>query len=180
MAIPASVLYPPFNIVRLSHVLLSVSDLKASRAFYVATLGLQVTAQDERRIYLRALEERGHHCLVLQLGERALAHELAFKVYDENDLHRAKAHFEAQGLPTEWIEAPYQGLTFRTRDPLGMPLEFYARMDGLAPIHQKYALYKGAKPLRIDHFNCFSPDVRASVAFYNAIGFRMTCSRSAS
>ena len=58
--------------------------------------------------------------------------------------------------------------------PLGIPLEFYATMERLPPIHQKYALYKGVKPLRIDHFNCFSPDVRASVEFYNSIGFRMT------
>ena len=74
----------------------------------------------------------------------------------------------------EWVERPYQSRTFRTRDPLGIPLEFYSRMDRLPPIHQKYALYRGVKPLRIDHFNCFSPDVDASVAFYNEIGFRVT------
>ena len=56
----------------------------------------------------------------------------------------------------------------------GVPLEFYAHMDRLPPIHQKYALYKGVKPLRIDHFNCFSPDVDEAVAFYNEIGFRVT------
>jgi Lactoylglutathione lyase and related lyases len=47
-------------------------------------------------------------------------------------------------------------------------------MDRLAPIHQKYALYRGVRPLRIDHFNCFSPDVDASVAFYSEFGFRVT------
>ena len=47
-------------------------------------------------------------------------------------------------------------------------------MDRLPPIHQKYALYHGVKPLRIDHFNCFSPDVDASVAFWNSFGFRVT------
>ena len=47
-------------------------------------------------------------------------------------------------------------------------------MDRLPWIHQKYALYKGVKPLRIDHFNCFSTDVDASVAFYNDFGFRVT------
>ena len=30
------------------------------------------------------------------------------------------------------------------------------------------------KPLRIDHFNCFSPNVDESVAFYNELGFRVT------
>ncbi|CCE10782.1 Extradiol ring-cleavage dioxygenase:Glyoxalase/Bleomycin resistance protein/dioxygenase domain:Glyoxalase I [Bradyrhizobium sp. STM 3843] len=174
MAIPASVLYPPFNIVRLSHIVLTVTDLEAARAFYADTLGLQVTAEDNSRIYLRALEERGHHCIILEKGSTGLANELGFKVFDEDHLDRAKAFFEGMGLPTKWVDVPYQGRTFRTRDPLGIPLEFYAQMDRLPPIHQKYSLYKGVRPLRIDHFNCFSPDVRASVGFYNSLGFRMT------
>lgn len=29
-------------------------------------------------------------------------------------------------------------------------------------------------PLRIDHFNRFSPKVDTSVAFYNDLGFRVT------
>lgn len=47
-------------------------------------------------------------------------------------------------------------------------------MERLPPIHQKYGLYTGVKPLRIDHFNCFSDDVDASVQFYNSLGFRIT------
>jgi catechol 2,3-dioxygenase len=66
MPLPAPVLYPPFNIVRLSHIELGVVDLRASRAFYSDVLGLQVTAEDNGRIYLRAMEERGHHCVVLK------------------------------------------------------------------------------------------------------------------
>ena len=57
---------------------------------------------------------------------------------------------------------------------MGIPLEFYHKMDRLDPIHQKYALYRGVKPLRIDHFNCFSHDVDASVEFYSDFGFRVT------
>ncbi|MDB9707969.1 VOC family protein, partial [Planktotalea frisia] len=34
--------------------------------------------------------------------------------------------------------------------------------------------YRGVKPLRIDHFNCFSHDVDASVEFYSDFGFRVT------
>ena len=58
MAVPAANLYPPFNIVRLSHVEYSVTNLAASRAFYVDTLGLQVTDEDKNRIYLRAITSR--------------------------------------------------------------------------------------------------------------------------
>jgi catechol 2,3-dioxygenase len=47
-------------------------------------------------------------------------------------------------------------------------------MDRLESIHQKYKLYNGVKPLRIDHFNMFSANVDDSVDFYNEIGFRTT------
>lgn len=174
MPIPTSVLYPPFQVVRLNHVVLTVTDLGQARAFWADTLGLQVTDEDGDRLYLRAMEERGHHCVVLQRGDRAEANLLGFKVFSEEDLDRAHAWFTEQGLPARFVEEPYQGRTLRAKDALGIPLEFYHRMDRLPSVHQHYALYKGVKPLRIDHFNCFTPDVQASVEFYNAIGFRTT------
>ena len=99
---------------------------------------------------------------------------LGFKLYDEPDLEKAEAFFAGKGMPTEWVENPYMGKTLRTRDPWGVPLEFYVQMDRLAPIHQQYKLYNGVRPLRIDHFNMFSADVDASVAFYTEMGFRTT------
>ncbi|MFN5999517.1 MAG: 3,4-dihydroxyphenylacetate 2,3-dioxygenase [Paracoccaceae bacterium] len=174
MPVPAPNLYPPFNTVRLSHVEFGVTDLARSRAFYVDTLGLQVTEEDASTITLRAMEERGHHCIILKQAPVAEARYLGFKVWDEDNLDRAAAFFAAKGLPVDWVESPHITRAFRTRDPQGIPLEFYARMDRLPPIHQNYALYKGVKPLRIDHFNCFSPDVDASIAFWNEIGFRVT------
>ncbi|MEZ5811219.1 MAG: 3,4-dihydroxyphenylacetate 2,3-dioxygenase [Rhizobiaceae bacterium] len=174
MPIPAPNLYPPFNVVRLSHVEFVVTDLAASRAFYADTLGLQVTHEDSETVHMRAMEERGHHCIVLRKDGEAVVNYLAFKVYSEDDLDRAKDWFEGRGLACEWVERPFQGRTLATRDPHGVPLEFYFSMERLPPIHQKYKLYHGVKPLRIDHFNCFSTHVDASVAFYNDIGFRLT------
>lgn len=174
MPLPSPERYPPFNIVRLSHVTYGVTDLAASKAFYVDTLGLQVTHEEAGALYLRALEERGHHSLVLQVSEQAAAGVIGFKVYDDPDLDKAAAFFEAEGRPVEWVERPHMGRTLLTSDPFGIPLEFYADMDRLSPIHQHYSLYRGVKPLRIDHANMFSPDVDASVAFYNQMGFRVT------
>jgi len=158
----------------LSHVEYRVRDLAASRAFYVDTLGLQVTGEGDGVIWLRAMEERGHHCIALVQAEGPSVGVLGFKLYDEPDLDKAAAWFAAQGLPVAWVERPFIGRCLRTRDPFGIPLEFYVRMDRLAPIHQSYRLYKGVRPLRIDHFNMFASDVDASVAFYNSIGFRVT------
>ena len=174
MPIPAPNLYPPFNILRLSHVEYRVTDLAASRAFYVDILGLQVTGEDENTVYLRAMEERGHHCIALVRSDAASVGVLGFKLFDAPDLDKAAAWFADQDLPVDWVERPFQGRTLRTRDPWGIPLEFYVKMERLAPIHQQYRLYNGVKPLRIDHFNMFSADVDAAVDFYGQIGFRVT------
>jgi catechol 2,3-dioxygenase len=174
MPIPAANLNPPFNIVRLSHVELRVTDLTWSRAFYVDMLGLQVTHEDATHIYLRAMEERGHHCVILKKADAGSVGVLGFKVWSEEDLDKAEAWFKSRDLPTAWIERPFMGRVLSTRDPMGIPLEFYSKMDRLPPIHQHYKLYSGVKPLRIDHFNMFSPDVDASVQFYGDMGFRVT------
>jgi len=174
MPVPAPNLHPAFNIVRLSHVEFVVRDLAASRAFYVDTLGLQVTYEDSNFIYMRAMEERGHHCIALKKGDDATVNVLGFKVFSEEDLDKAEAFFKGKGRPTAWVERPHQGRTLRTQDLYGIPLEFYHKMDRLPIITQKYALYKGVKPLRIDHFNMFTVNVDKSVEFYNELGFRTT------
>lgn len=174
MPVPVPNLTPPFNIIRLSHTVFNVTDLAASKAFYVDTLGLQASHETGEAIYLRAMEERGHHSLVLQKARTPSVDSLSFRVWAEADLEHAAEWFSAKGRSIDWVERPFQGRTLRTSDPHGLPLEFYHQMDRLPHIHQQYALYKGVKPLRIDHFNCFSPNVDESVAFYNEMGFRLT------
>ncbi len=175
MPVPQPNLYPDFNVIRLSHVCLNVSDLAASKRFYCDTLGLQITDEDHGHVYLRAMEERGHHSVILQRSDDpGTVETIGFKTFDEADLDRAEAYFRSKGRPTAWVERPFQGRTLRTSDNFGIPLEFYHKMDRLPTIHQRYALYHGVKPLRIDHFNCFSSDVDASVAFYSDFGFRVT------
>lgn len=174
MPIPAPVLTPPFNIIRLSHVEFGVTDLAASRTFYTDILGLQVTDEDADTVYLRAMEERGHHCLVLKRRDVPGIDYLSYKVFSEEELDKAHDYFTGLGHAVEWVERPYQGRTLRTVDCFGAPMEFYFRMDRLPPIHQQYALYRGVKPLRIDHFNCFAPNVDEAVEWYGKLGFRVT------
>jgi len=174
MPLPKLNLHPPFHIVRASHVEFQVRDLAASRAFYADTLGLQVTEESGESISLRGMEERGHHSLVLRQAADPAAAAIGFKVFSESDLDKAKSFFDQKALPACWIDRPRQDRTLRALDPQGIPLEFCASTDRLPPVHQKYALYRGAKPLRIDHFNCFAPDVDAATAFYTEMGFRVT------
>jgi catechol 2,3-dioxygenase len=46
MPIPQHIFDPPFNIIRSSHAVLDVVDLKASRAFYENIIGLHVEDSD--------------------------------------------------------------------------------------------------------------------------------------
>lgn len=168
-------LYPDFNTVRLSHIELGVSDLQASKAFYVDILGYILTEETDDALYLRCLEERNHHSYILRQSDEQNVKYLGFKVFSEEDLDKAAALFTAQGLPTEFVERHGQGRTLLTRDPYGLPLEFYFSMEQVEWKLQKYSEYKGMHPMRIDHFNVFSPNVEAHYNFYGQqLGFRPT------
>ena len=166
---------PPFNVVRLSHIELGVTDLDAARAFYVDTLGLIETERTADTLYLRGLEERNHHAYVLVETPEPVCKRLAYKLASEEDLDKAAEFFEAKGLGVQWVEKHAQGRTLHTRDPFGVPLEFYFRMAQEPRKLQSYGEYRGVQPLRIDHFNLFSPDVEVAQAFYSSdLGFRPT------
>jgi 3,4-dihydroxyphenylacetate 2,3-dioxygenase len=165
---------PPFNIVRASHVELGVADLARSRAFYVDCLGYIVSDADNDALYLRAVEERNHHSIVLRKSRDIVAQALGYKVASEQDLDRAATWLKARNLPVAFPEMPFQGRTLRTADPIGLPVDLYFKMERVQPMLQKYAAYQGARIQRIDHINCFTPDVQASYDFYTELGFRLS------
>ena len=174
MPVRKPVAEPPFNVVRASHVEFTARDLAASRAFYVDCLGYLVTAETPDALYLRAIEERNHHSIVLHKAAEPVVRTIGLKVASEDDLDRAAFWFGRKGLPFAFTETPFQGRTLRTADPHGMPVDFYFRMDTADCMLQKYAHHKGARIQRIDHINCFTPDVQASYDFFTEIGFRLT------
>ena len=65
MPLPKVNLEPDFDILRISHTKFYVKDLEKSRLFYEKILGLQITAEAEKQIFLRGMEERTHHSLIL-------------------------------------------------------------------------------------------------------------------
>jgi catechol 2,3-dioxygenase len=167
-------LAPPFNIVRASHVELGVRDLAKSRAFYVDCLGLLATGETSDALHLRGVEERNHHSIVLRQAREPTVTTLGFKLASDDDIDRAAAWFRARNLPVAFPEVPFQGRTLRTADAFGMPLDFYSRMEQAPSMLQRYAAHRGARIQRIDHLNCFTPDVQASYDFYTDLGFRLT------
>jgi len=157
------------EIVRLGHVEYRVTDLARARAFYVDLLGFVETGRDGTRVYLRGLEERDHHSLVLRQAPAPGVSHFAFRVAAPDDLHRLHRRCTARGLPTRWIEAGEeagQGRALRVQDAAGLPVEFYHEIDQVERQLQRFDLYRGPHIMRIDHVNVQVPDVQAAYEWY--------------
>ncbi|MDQ0175345.1 3,4-dihydroxyphenylacetate 2,3-dioxygenase [Bacillus chungangensis] len=164
-----------FSIIRVARTVLHVTDLQASRDFYVNALGFIETEHDEEHIYLRGLEEHVHHSLLLKKADKPVVEVLGYKVEKEEHLTKLEALFQSQGLKTKWVEKGKQramGRALRVHDISGIPLEFFCEMETVERMLQRYDLYRGARIQRIDHVNCAVPDVQKAYDFYiDQLGF---------
>ena len=88
---------PAPDILRCAYMELVVTDLAASRTFYVDVLGLYVTEEDDDAIYLRSTEEFIHHNLVLRQGPVAAVAAFSYRVRTPEDLDKAVAFYEELG-----------------------------------------------------------------------------------
>ena len=98
--IPTPAATPP-DVVRCAYMELVVTDLAASREFYVDVLDLVVTEEDENTVYLRSMEEFIHHNLVLRKGPIAAVAAFAYRVRTPEDLDRAVAFYTELGCRVE-------------------------------------------------------------------------------
>lgn len=174
MNMNAMILSPAFNTTRASHVELTAQDLPASRDFYTEVLGLVVSDEDSSAVYLRGLEERCHHSLVLRKAQVPVCKRVGFRVQTDDDLHAAKEYFDQRNIENDFVDRPYQGLTLHVVDDLGVPLEFCASMDLRSRMMTAYDRYRGGSAQRLDHYQLQSSDVRGSYEFYRQLGFRLS------
>lgn len=168
---------PAPDIVRCAYLELVVTDLAASRAFYVDVLGLHVTEEDEEAIYLRSFEEFIHHNLVLRKGPVAAAAAFAYRVRTPEDVDRAEAWYAARGCRTERRRDGFVkgiGDSVRVQDPLGFPYEFFYETEHVERLTQRYDLYNAGELVRLDHFNQVTPDVPKGRAYLEELGFKVS------
>jgi catechol 2,3-dioxygenase len=166
------------NVLRSGHAEYRVTDLEAARHFYVDLLGFVETERTQDALYLRCLEEREHHSLVLRRAASPGVTHMAYRVASEDDLDRLSRRFTMLGLPQRWVapgEEVAQGRALRVQDPSGLPVEFYHAMEPAERLLQRFDCYRGAHIMRLDHFNCQVPVVRPAYEFYTGeLGFRLT------
>lgn len=173
--LPTANLKPPFNITRASHVVMTSRDLPRARDYYTEVIGLLVSDEDRNTLWLRGVEERCHHSLTIKrTNGRPEVERMGLRMWSDEDLEKAKAHFDRTGVKASFVEVPYQGRTLHVRDACGVPLEFCATMDTLPRMHTKIHTHKGAGARRMDHYQVLVPDLMKGARFYMDLGFRIS------
>ena len=168
---------PAPDILRCAYMELVVTDLAASRHFYVDVLGLYVTEEDDETIYLRSTEEFIHHNLVLRKGPVAAVAVFSYRVRSVEDLDKAVAFYTELGCDVRRKSEGFVkgiGDSVRVVDPLGFPYEFFFQTEHVERLSWRYDLHTPGELVRLDHFNQVTPDVPRAVRHYQDLGFRVT------
>ncbi|MEN3752006.1 3,4-dihydroxyphenylacetate 2,3-dioxygenase [Mangrovibacter yixingensis] len=168
------ILHPPFNITRASHVVLNVQDLEASKHFYTELIGLVISDENATTVWLRGLEERGHHSLVLRKSSSPSCARIGMRMQTDDDIMRAHDYFLQQGKSARLVDVPWQGLTLHVNDDIGVPLEFCATMEPCERMLKAYHHYHGASAQRLDHYQLQASDVEKAWRFYQPLGFKVS------
>jgi catechol 2,3-dioxygenase-like lactoylglutathione lyase family enzyme len=129
----------PFELRKLGHVVLNVSDLDASVRFYTEVLGLQVsdrypdTMVPGGMVFMRVNPD--HHGVALVGGasklDKSSLNHFAFEVGSPDEVFRARAWLQKQGVPIHFEGRRRAGcqLAVEFRDPDGNNLEIYWGID---------------------------------------------------
>jgi catechol 2,3-dioxygenase len=129
----------PFELRKLGHVVLNVTDLEASVRFYTEVLGLSVsdrypdTMVPGGMVFMRVNTD--HHGVALvggasRLDQTTLNH-FAFEVGSPDEVFRARAWLRKHGVPIHFEGRRRAGcqLAVEFRDPDGNNLEIYWGID---------------------------------------------------
>ncbi|GAA4476239.1 3,4-dihydroxyphenylacetate 2,3-dioxygenase [Enteractinococcus fodinae] len=165
------------DVLRVAYMEIQVTDLAASREFYVDVLGLHVTHEDDQEIYLRSAEEFIHHNLVLKQGDIAAVGAFSYRVRSPEDVDKAEAFYKELGCRVERRKDGFVrgiGDSVRVEDPLGFPYEFFYDVDHVERLAWRYDLHIPGELVRLDHFNQVTPDVPRAARYMQDLGFRIT------
>ena len=165
------------NIVRAATAELVVTDLAASRRFWVDRLGFHVSAEEPDALYLRGYEEFVHHSLVLRLGPRPACAYLGLRVRTPDDVDRAERFHRERDCRVVRRPAGATisiGPAVRVQDPFGFVVEYFHHIDNAPKLHQRYDLRRGASINRLDHVNIVTDDVAAAHDWYRSLGFGLS------
>ena len=129
----------PFQLRKIGHVVLNVSDLEASRRFYTEVLGLEISDvySDSVRpggvVFMRVNAD--HHGIALFGGASKVAksslNHFALEVGTPDEVFRARAWLRKRGVPIDFEGRRRAGcqLAIEFQDPDGNNVEIYWGID---------------------------------------------------
>lgn len=133
----------PFQLGKLGHVVIRVSDLQRSTEFYTQVLGFRVSdvypedLMPGGMVFLRCTPD--HHCLALVgatdgrtgAADQQDLHHIAFEVPTLDDVVRAREHLRRHAVPIHFEGRRRAGcqVAVEFRDPDGHHLELYWGVD---------------------------------------------------
>src|SRR5918995_6008917 len=135
---------PAPDILRCAYMEIVVTDLTASRNFYVDVLDLIVTEEDENTVYLRSFEEFIHHNLVLRKGPLAAVAAFSYRVRSPEELDKAVEFYTELGCRVVRRRDGFTkgiGDSVRVIDPLGFPYEFFYDVEHVERLAWRYELH---------------------------------------
>jgi catechol 2,3-dioxygenase len=168
---------PPPDIVRSAYAELIVSELGASKHFWVDRLGFVISAEDEHAVYLRGHEEFVHHSLILRLGAEPACSRFAFRVRTPQDVEAAAEFHAERGCEVRRYPAGTTrgvGPAVRVQDPFGFVVEYFHEIEWTGHHHQRYDLRHGASINRLDHINLVTDNVQGMYDWYSSLGFGLS------
>jgi catechol 2,3-dioxygenase len=169
------------GVMRLGYLHARVTDLADAKRHYVDTLGMQIVADEENRLLLKAWDEWDHHSVVLEEGGVGLV-KLGYKVAREDDLVQYEKRVQAFGCTTERMskgENPGIGDGIRVTLPSEHIMELYheAEFTNTAVGLINPALFprhlQGVGVPRLDHCLLKAEDLPLSERFFmEALDFK--------
>lgn len=172
------------GIIRLGRLELRVYDLEKSVDYYTNVIGLEVTARDENRVYLKAWDEYDHHSIILQKSDSAGMDHMGFKVKDVYELEKLEHKIEQFGCTLTRVPKGSriaEGEAVRFQIPTGHMMELYTDMGfvgvktgSVNPDPWPEGL-KGIAPHRLDHALLTGDDLKTATKFFaEVLGFKQS------
>ncbi|AKP46073.1 catechol 2,3-dioxygenase [Bacillus smithii] len=166
------------GIIRLGRLELRVYDLEKSVDYYTNVIGLEVTARDENRVYLKAWDEYDHHSIILQKSDSAGMDHMGFKVKDVYELEKLEHKIEQFGCTLTRVPKGSriaEGEAVRFQIPTGHMMELYTDMEfvgvktgSVNPDPWPEGL-KGIAPHRLDHALLTGDDLKTATRFFTEV-----------
>lgn len=166
------------SIMRIGRIELRVMDLEQSADYYKNVIGLEETARDSERVYLKAWDEYDHHSIILKKADSPGMDHLAFKVKNPYELEIFERKIEQFGCKLWRISHGSriaEGEAIRFELPTGHEVELYSDIEvvgtktGLKNPDPWPDNLRGIAPHRLDHALLTGNDLETVTRFFTEV-----------